>query len=58
MSSKKDSPIRHEPRRIREDVDPVTDYERALAASIRVIVDKKRGVKTPQWVRDLAAKAS
>ncbi|GGI38295.1 hypothetical protein GCM10010988_18280 [Cnuibacter physcomitrellae] len=58
MSSKKSSPVRHEPRRIGDDADPVTDYERALAASIRVIVDKKRGVKTPQWVRDLAAKAS
>jgi hypothetical protein len=34
--------------------DPVTDWERASAARIRVSADKKRGVETEAWIKKLA----
>lgn len=37
--------------------DPITDSQRAGAARIRMAYDKKRGVKTPQWIVDLAKSA-
>ncbi|GAA1883594.1 hypothetical protein GCM10009715_32440 [Paeniglutamicibacter psychrophenolicus] len=37
--------------------DPITDSQRAGAARIRIANDKKRGVKSPQWLVDLAKNA-
>jgi hypothetical protein len=34
--------------------DPITDAERSSAARIRMVVDRKRGVKTPTWIKALA----
>lgn len=32
----------------------VTQAERIAAARVRVVIDPKRGVETPQWIVDLA----
>ncbi|MDQ0092946.1 MULTISPECIES: hypothetical protein [Micrococcaceae] len=37
--------------------DPISDSQRASAARIRMAYDKKRGVKTQQWIVDLAKSA-
>lgn len=37
--------------------DPITDSQRAGAARIRMAYDKKRGVKSPQWIVELAKSA-
>ncbi|QIS38176.1 hypothetical protein [Clavibacter capsici] len=37
--------------------DPITDAERASAARIRIVVDKKRGRKTEDWIKKLATSA-
>jgi len=36
------------------EADPISDWERASAARIRVAVDKKRKRETPEWIRKLA----
>jgi hypothetical protein len=37
--------------------DPISDAERASAARIRIMVDKKRGRKTEEWIKQLAKSA-
>ncbi|WP_233548888.1 hypothetical protein [Clavibacter lycopersici] len=39
------------------EADPISDAERASAARIRIIVDKKRGRKTEDWIKKLATGA-
>ncbi len=34
--------------------DPVTDSQRAVAARIRVAYNKKAGIETEPWIRELA----
>jgi hypothetical protein len=36
------------------EADPISDWERASAARIRIAVDKKRKRETPEWIRKLA----
>ena len=37
--------------------DPINDFQRATAARIRMASDKKLGLKTQQWIVDLARSA-
>lgn len=37
--------------------DPVTDSQRAAAARIRVAYNKKAGIKTEPWIKELAERA-
>lgn len=37
---------------------PVTRAERIAAARVRVVIDPKRGVVTPQWIVELAKQSA
>ncbi len=57
MDQRNPSPSALEKRIQSGKADPISDAERASAARIRIVVDKKRGRKTEDWIKKLAQSA-
>ncbi|OQJ62183.1 hypothetical protein FGG90_12980 [Clavibacter tessellarius] len=57
MAQRNPSPSALEKRIQAGETDPISDAERASAARIRIMVDKKRGRKTEGWIKKLATSA-
>ncbi len=57
MDQRNPSPSAREKRIQPGKADPISDAERASAARIRIVVDKKRGRKTEDWIKKLAQSA-